>query len=329
MKLSTIAIACCLMCCSVLYCRQSPANTAPAVKVTEAENHLDVTIEGKPFTSYWFGTREDRPSVRPFFFPVLAVGDVAVTSDQYSLKQKEPKTDHPHHNSLWIAHGDVNGVDHWTFGKDGKGTHSPKQRHVKFEKIEPDGFVETLIWDDKAGQPLLNETRTVRFAVYPDGSRAIDITSALSPAEGSVTLGDTKEAGMMAVRMAPEISKNPTLTQSTGKGGAGMAGEKETWGKPADWADESGDIDGKPFGVAVFDYPKNPRHPATWHIRAYGLLAANIFGLSDFDKKNPKHSGDLVIAKGSTVTFRHRAVIHPGMAPDAKLAEKYQEFCRE
>ncbi|HWE04237.1 MAG TPA: PmoA family protein [Tepidisphaeraceae bacterium] len=305
------------------------ADQSQAIKIVQADTHLDVTIGGKPFTSYWFGKRDDRLYVRPFFFPVLAPGDVAVTSDQYSLKEREPKTDHPHHQSLWVAQGDVNGVDHWSLGKDGKGTLSAKQRHVKFASVGEDRFAENLLWDDNAGKPMLDEVRTVKFVGYPDGSRGIDITSAFTPAEGSVTFGDTKEAGLMAVRLATAIAKHPTITQSSGKGGEGAAGEKQTWGQPADWCDESGEIDGKPFGVAIFDFPANPRHPARWHVRAYGLMSSNIFGLSDFDKKNPKHSGDLVIEKGTTVTFRHRAVIHAGMAVDAKLGEKYKEFAGE
>ena len=41
---------------------------------------------------------------------------------------------------------------------------------------------------------------------------------------------------------------------------------------------------GKTYGVAVLDDPRNPLHPTRWHVRAYGLLAANPFGLSYFDK---------------------------------------------
>jgi len=85
---------------------------------------------------------------------------------------------------------------------------------------------------------------------------------------------------------------------------AGQTGEKETWGKPAKWCDESGMIDGKPYGVAILDHPNNPRHPSTWHVRAYGLIAANIFGLHDFDKTKPKGSGDFVMEAGKTVTFQ-------------------------
>ena len=43
-----------------------------AVTIKEESNHLSVSIEGKPFTDYWFGKREDRPYARPFFVPVLA-----------------------------------------------------------------------------------------------------------------------------------------------------------------------------------------------------------------------------------------------------------------
>jgi hypothetical protein len=308
--------------CSAFAASAVRAEEGATVKIAQLDNHLDVTVGGKPFTSYWFAKRDDRPYVRPFFFPVMAPGDVPVTSDQFPI----PKADHPHHQSLWVSHGDVNGVDHWTLLK---GTNSPRQMHVKFSRVDADGFIEQLQWENNDHQPMLDETRTVRFLALPDGSRAIDITSAFTPIDGPVTFGDTKEAGLMAVRLATPISDHPTLTQSTGASGEGMAGEKACWGKAADWCDESGLINGKPFGVAVFDHPTNPRHPATWHVRAYGLLAANIFGLSEFDKNNPKHAGDLKVEKGKTITFRHRAIIHAGMAADAKLDEKYKQFAGE
>lgn len=316
--------------CSIVFTsRAISAAEGPAIKISQAENHLDVTIGGKPFTSYWFGKRDDRVYVRPFFFPVLGPGDVAVTSDQYSLKEKDPKAEHPHHQSLWVSHGDVNGVDHWTLGKDGKGTDSARQRHMKFDSVGDDRFVEELIWDDKYANPMLNEVRSVRFVVYPDGARAVDITSAFTPADGPVTFHDTKEAGLMSVRMATEMKDHPTITQSTGAGGEGIAGEKLTWGKAADWCDESGLINGAPYGIAIFDAPSNPGHPAHWHVRAYGLMSANIWGLSEFDKKIPKSAGDMTIDKGKTMKFHYRAVIHAGMAGDAKLAEKYKEFVAE
>ncbi len=54
--------------------------------------------------------------------------------------------------------------------------------------------------------------------------------------------------------------------------------------------------------------PKNPRHPATWHAREYGLLAANIFGLHDYDKNVKKGTGDFTLEPGKTVICRLIAV---------------------
>jgi len=47
--------------------------------------------------------------------------------------------------------------------------------------------------------------------------------------------------------------------------------------KHADWCDYYGSIGGKTVGIAMFDHPSNPRHPTTWHVRDYGLFAANPF----------------------------------------------------
>ena len=304
--------------CGILLVASS-AFAAEPIKITQADNHLDVTIGGKPFTTYWFGKREDRPYIRPFFYPVMAVGEVPMTSDQYAYKKDHPKADHPHHISMWVAHGDVNGADQWAYAKNE--ADSPKQRHIDF-KIEADGFVEHLEWEGKEHQPILKETRTVRFLDLGDGSRAVDITSAFTPIDGPVTFGDTKESGLAAVRMTHEISDhNPELTNSTG-----AKDEKNIWGKPANWADQSGTVGGKPFGIAIFDHPDNPRHPARWHTRAYGLMSSNIFGLHDFEKGLPAHAGDFTIEKGKTVTWRHRIVIHPGLAKDANLDQKYRDF---
>jgi hypothetical protein len=80
--------------------------------------------------------------------------------------------------------------------------------------------------------------------------------------------------------------------------------------------------------VAVLDHPANPRHPSTWHVRQYGLLAANIFGLHDFDKKNPAGAGDFKMTKDQPVTFRYRLVVHVGDAKLAGLDEKFKEFAK-
>jgi hypothetical protein len=296
------------------------ANAARAadVKLTQGPTSVKVEVGGKEFTTYHFAAGEDKDFHRPFAYPVYAADGQVVTSDQIVTNRKE----HPHHRSVWVAHGDVNGVDHWAH----KGF---KQRHVGFDKVEGDTIVERLEWEGKTpdAPPLLNEVRTLRFVALEDGTRGIDLTVALTAGKEAVTFGDTKEAGIASVRVHPQMGtdKGPKAKLTNSKG---ASSEKAIWGKPAEWCDASGTIDGKPYGVAIFDHPENPRHPTTWHTREYGLHAANVFGLHDFDptKKTPKGAGDLKLEAGKTVTFRYRILFHQGDAASAKLDQRYKDW---
>src|SRR5689334_7341318 len=86
------------------------ALAAGAVKLTAGETSVKVEIDGKEFTTYRFLPGDDKNFHRPFAYPVNAADGVAITSDQIVTNPKE----HPHHRSFWVAHGDVNGVDHWS-----------------------------------------------------------------------------------------------------------------------------------------------------------------------------------------------------------------------
>jgi hypothetical protein len=301
----------------VMLALSTVAARAADVKLTQDATSVKVTVDGKEFTTYHFLAGDDKNFHRPFAYPVYAADGALITSDQIVTNPKE----HPHHRSVWVAHGDVNGVDHWAH----KGH---KQRHLGFDKAEGDTLVERLEWEGETADaaPLLNETRTLRFFALDDGTRGIDLTVALTPVKGAVTFGDTKESGIAAVRVNPQIGTDKgakgKLTNSTG-----ATGEKAIWGKPAAWCDESGTIDGKPYGVAIFDSPENPRHPTRWHTREYGLHAANIFGLHDYDPKNtPKGAGDLKLEVGKTLTFKYRILFHQGDAASAKLDQRYREW---
>jgi len=109
--------------------------------------------------------------------------------------------------------------------------------------------------------------------------------------------------------------------------------DEETWGKRADWCYYYGPVSGgtnglETLGVAIFDHPGNPRHPTNWHVRDYGLFAANPFGLSFFEKK-PKNAGDMTIAAGQSVTFRYRFYYHRGDEKEAQVAEHYKKYAAE
>ena len=81
------------------------------------------------------------------------------------------------------------------------------------------------------------------------------------------------------------------------------------------------------MGLAILDHPSNPRHPTYWHSRAYGLFAANPFGVHDFENDKTKN-GDMKLAKGNAVRFRYRLIIHPGDAVEAKIAEEFTKYAK-
>lgn len=309
----------------------SPRLSAAEVKLTQQDGKILVEIGGKPFTEYRFQREKDLPWARPYFYPVRAPDGVEISSDQSRTNPKE----HPHHRSLWVSQGAVNGVDHWAHPNkpatpDVKpaDVRQPEQKHLKFETVAGDTIVEHLAWEDKEGKPMLLETRTWKFFAFPDGAYGIDQTSVFTAPEIPVTFGETKEAGLASVRLNKAISDTSVITQEkvTSKD---KKTENTVWGKKSPWCDLSGKIDGKDYGAAILDHPSNPRHPSNWHVRHYGLLSANVFGLHDFDKTaNAKGSGDFKIEPGKPVTFKYRYVIHTGDAAAAKLPEKFAEFAK-
>ena len=105
-----------------------------------------------------------------------------------------------------------------------------------------------------------------------------------------------------------------------------MEGDK-TWGKRAEWCDYSGPVNGKTVGIAIFDHPSNPKHPTWWHVRDYGLFAANPFGVHDFEKKEAG-TGNVTIAAGKSVTFKYRFYLHEGDEKQARVADRYQEYLK-
>ena len=105
----------------------------------------------------------------------------------------------------------------------------------------------------------------------------------------------------------------------------GLVGEKQLWGKPSPWCDYSGEINGEKVGVAILDHPDNPRHPVRWHARAYGLFAANPFGLSVFTN-DKSQDGSMTITPGQSVHYRYRVIIHPGTVKDADIAGLYAKY---
>jgi hypothetical protein len=97
---------------------------ASGVQITQLADRLRVDVCGRLFTEYFF---KDVP--RPYFYPLVGPGDLPLTRNFPMKPVAGEEKDHPHHRSLWYAHGKVNGRDFWSEEKD-------------FGKIVHDGFTQ-------------------------------------------------------------------------------------------------------------------------------------------------------------------------------------------
>jgi hypothetical protein len=294
------------------------------VAFTEHSGKIDIAVGGKPFSSFYFGT----DATKPYLHPVRAAGG-AIVSRGYPMEDIAGESrDHPHHRGLWFTHGDVNGIDFWANEKDQTGG-MPKGLVAarKVEVIKGKGAIHGAFdWNGPDGKTLLSEDRTMTFSGDAK-TRLIDFDATLTARAASVKFGDTKE-GTFAIRLAtPLDEKHRQEPPGTGTivASSGKTGEKDTWGTPATWVDYSGLLDGKKVGVAIFDHPDNPRHPTHWHVRAYGLFAANIFGGRDFYSDKAR-DGSLTLKQGEKLRFRYRVVIHEGDTQSAGIAALYGKY---
>lgn len=291
------------------------------VTFEQSPDRIKVQVDGKPFTELFIGDDVRKP----YLYPLVTATGKRITR-HYPMEQLAGETkDHPHHRGLWFNHGDVNKVDFWGSDPLAKQDAGAKISVKKIRSVKGGKKSGTIVgdfeWQEPNATVLLTEQRTMTFYSDPK-NRTVDIDILLKAVK-PVTFGDTKE-GSFGIRLADQIKE--------GKGGngkmrnaEGKVGEKEVWGKPSPWVDYVGTLDGEQVGVAILDHPSNPGHPTHWHARAYGLFAANIFGLHDFYNDKSK-DGSRSLKPGETMRFRYRVVIHPGDTDAANIAGEFTKF---
>ena len=296
----------------------SESKSNVAVEMTKvSDNQIKIEINGKEFTNLYWNNLD--VFNRPCLYPLLAPCGEGVTRN-FPIKKVDGDTnDHPHHTSCWTAWGETNGADNWAFGKK-----KARQvvKNIEFETNSVYGKINLDIdWVTKKGKSQLKEERQIWIYNMKD-DKIIDFEIKLTPTDdGDVEFGDTKEGGFLSIRVATSMDGT--------KGGKientlGAITEKETWGKRAQWCDYSGVVNGKNVGVTIFDNSNNLNFPTYWHVRDYGLMSANPFGISYFIDKS--RNGSFTLKKGKELVFKYRLVVHNGDAIDAKIRERYLNY---
>jgi hypothetical protein len=291
------------------------AHCRPAVTVRndQAEQRVNVRIFGKPFTSYNYGTQW----VRPFLYPVIGPYGTQVTRNWPMKTVEGEHQDHPHHKSVWVAYGECGKVDNWS-EEPGHGF----QRHRKFVSLESGAVYGEIVarneWCTNRERVQFEELREMRFYALRRGERLFDIAVTFKMTEGPIVFHDTKEGGLVSVRVASSMDVRNGGRIENGYGGVN---EGETWGKHAPWCDYSGLVNGKHVGIAIIDHEANPRYPTQWHVRDYGLMTANCFAWQHY-RPEAKQKGDMAFKKGQQTTWRYRLYIHKGSAGMGKVRNR-------
>lgn len=305
------------------------------VKITQGTNQITVDLDGKPYTTFYYG-----PEVpKPYLSPLRAPSGNIVTRGFPMEKIAGESNDHQHHRGLWFAHSSVNGFDYWNneFSYENNPKVKGTMGHIFVTKIgkaqggERTGEIDASAqWQQPDGTVVLSENRRMIFhAGGPERVMDFDITLT---AKQTVKFGDAKD-GVFGIRVASGLEepapKQPAEPKRTGVmvNAQGLKTEAECWGKRSEWMDYSGLVNGEQVGIAIFDNPANPRYPTYWHARGYGLFANNIFAVHEFTKgKEP--DGSLTLQPGEKLRFQYRVVIHAGDAAAARLDALYKAYTK-
>jgi hypothetical protein len=291
------------------------------------DDHVSITINGQPFSDFYIGPNYQKP----FLAPLRTASGLIVTR-KWPMEQVESDShDHPHHKGLWIGYGIVNDVNFWeveTASKPSAGNPETKgavvlQNLGDVSSGKKTGSVTaTFVWRAPNHGDMLEEKRVMTFYAEPD-IRTIDVDATFT-AKTNIHFADTKE-GFFAIRLADALTEKNGGVMTNSEG---AQTEKNVWGKRADWVDYDGTLDGQKVGIVIFDNPHNFNYPTRWHARAYGLFAANPFGLKAFDPQATGEGGR-TLNTGDSMRFRYRVIVHPGDVPKKKIADWYSDYTKK
>ena len=268
-------------------------------------NQASFQREGVEIARYHF----DPELNRPFVFPVVGPSGQSLTR----MGHPHDPESHSHHNSVWISHTDVNGVDFWSDG--GKG----KIRHKRIIKFDDSGESSLIVteneWVSADGKVLLSETRQVMVLLLENSEWLLIIDMELKANITTVTLGKTP-FGLLGVRMAKTIGVNDG--GGSIRNSEGGVNEKEIFWKRAKWVDYSGPITNQQIeGITLFDHPNNPNFPTYFHVRNDGWMGSSL----TFDAPR-------TITPDKPLHLRYGLYVHSDMKAKDAIEAKWYQFTK-
>ena len=294
-----------------------PAVESAEFVLEQDDDGITVSRDGKLVTRYLIFS-----GAKPILWPVKGpYGDDITRGYPMRKASATERGDHMHHRSFWFTHGNVNGIDFWSEGKD-----HGNIVHRKFSVVK--GGEQAVIvshndWMSATGEKVCEDVRRLTFGAE-GSSYWIDFDTTVTASAGPVKFGDTKE-GSFGVRVAGSMK----VTAKPAGHVINTHGDKDgnAWGKAAPWVDYYGSAipQGKVVGIAIMNHPSSFRYPTYWHVRTYGLFTANPFGLHHFKGDN-SIDGSHQMKKGDTMTLHYRVLVHPGDVQQGGVAEAFKKY---
>ena len=304
----------------------------PRFQTKQQSDRVDLLQDGQLVTSYQF-----QSGTKPILWPLIGPDQSRMSREYPMADGKDEDHDHPHHRSLWMTFGEVNGFDFWAEGDEkNKGRVVHKEILSLKESESAASVTARHEWQTKSGQVILEET--CRYAVvdsmHGSDDRLIDCEYILKHPEGAsnepIHFGDTKE-GMFAVRVPETMRADKSNGQILNSNGL-LNGA--TWGRAAQWVDYAGKVtsDAKSeMGVAILTHPKSFGSDGYWHVRTYGLFAHNPIGVSHFLEVNPsavKKEGGYYLPSGASMHLIYRVILHRSRWTQQDGNQQYEAFAK-
>jgi len=257
---------------------------------------------------------------RPFLFPLVGPSGLSLSR----MGHPYDPIGHSHHNSFWISHHIVNGVNFW-------GDRGPKLGKIVPQVIEQLDDTDESAWliavnhwiADDTQDLLLIERRRVEVRPLPADEFLTVIDLEFTVKDKPTTFEQTP-FGLVAVRVRKSMTVHDGGGQIRNSEGGfnekGPAGDRVggAFRLPAKWCDYSGPTKSKSIeGVTLFDHPSNPNHPTVFHVRDDGWMGAAL----TFDKP-------ITVEPDKKLRLRYGLWVHNGAPDHAVIDAKWNAFTK-
>jgi len=278
----------------------------PVVKgqteASKAGSRINITIDGKFFTSYIFSEDEKYP----FFYPVNGpVSGGSVTSMRNAV--------YPHHSSLFFGCDRVNGGNYWQEGLE-KGRIVSVNARIEKQGGDTAVITDECIWSRPGALSPIKDTRIFIITAPSENMIHIDVEINMEMLM-DVHILKTNHS-LFSARMAADLAVNNGGTMINAEG---AKGEEETFGVKSPWIDYYGKRGDAIEGLAILQHPENPWYPSPWFTRDYGFISPTPMYW-------PENDEEIFLKKREKLTLRYRVVIHSGTHSDADIAGEFEKY---